>query len=168
MGFPFLLGCETCSMPGLSGLSSGRVSTCSGTRRQPARGMSSQCRSTASARCSSVGFFWPGGQRRAWTTGTGTAKHPGPPPLLRGAELPHHPLGTLCPSASTSSLHLLSLSLQKVQMPIQFSLSEPIPCPLTMFYSSPSPLLACLPLSWAHVFWNTTLISHCLGMHFHG
>ena len=33
---------RTCSMPGLSGFSSGRVSTCSGTSLQPARGMSSQ------------------------------------------------------------------------------------------------------------------------------
>lgn len=47
----------TCSMPGLSGLSSGLVSTCSGTRRQPTRGMSSQCLRAASATCSSVGFL---------------------------------------------------------------------------------------------------------------
>lgn len=48
---------RTCSMPGLSGFSSGRVSTCSGTSLQPARGMSSQWRSTVRARCSSVCFF---------------------------------------------------------------------------------------------------------------
>lgn len=60
-------GSITCSMPGLSGLSSGRVSTCSGTKRQPTRGMSSQWCRTISPRCSSVFFFWPAGaERRGW------------------------------------------------------------------------------------------------------
>lgn len=45
---------STCSMPGLSGLYSGLVSTCSGTKRQPTFGISSQWCSTAKARCSSV------------------------------------------------------------------------------------------------------------------
>lgn len=55
---PCCLGAaRTCSMPGLSGFSNGRVSTCSGTSLQPARGMSSQWRSTLRARCSSVCFF---------------------------------------------------------------------------------------------------------------
>lgn len=46
-------------MPGLSGFSSGLVSTCSGTSLQPARGISSQWLIAVRARCSSVCFFKP-------------------------------------------------------------------------------------------------------------
>lgn len=46
-------------MPGLSGFSSGRVSTCSGTSLQPTRGISSQWLTAVRARCSSVCFFRP-------------------------------------------------------------------------------------------------------------
>ena len=42
-----------CSMPGLSGLKSVRVSMCSGTRCVPTRGISCQWCNTAKARCSS-------------------------------------------------------------------------------------------------------------------
>ena len=51
----------TCSMPGLSGFSRGRVSTCSGTSLQPTLGISSQWFSTVRAKCSSVCFFKPEG-----------------------------------------------------------------------------------------------------------
>lgn len=49
----------TCSIPGLSGWSSGLVSTCSGMSLHPTRGISSQCFNTVRARCSSVLFFKP-------------------------------------------------------------------------------------------------------------
>lgn len=52
-------GCQTCSIPGLSGWSNGLVSTCSGMSLQPTRGISSQWFSTVRARCSSVCFFKP-------------------------------------------------------------------------------------------------------------
>lgn len=52
-------GKHTCSMPGLSGLNSGLVSTCSGTSLQPTLGISSQCLRTVRARSSSVCFFRP-------------------------------------------------------------------------------------------------------------
>ena len=45
---------HTCSMPGLSGLKRGLVSTCSGTNRQPTLGTSCQWCNTARAKCSSV------------------------------------------------------------------------------------------------------------------
>lgn len=47
----------TCSMPGLSGWYRGLVSTCSGTRGHPTLGISSQCWSTARAKCSSLVFL---------------------------------------------------------------------------------------------------------------
>lgn len=50
---------RTCSIPGLSGWSSGLVSTCSGTSLQPTFGISFQCFNTVRARCSSVCFFRP-------------------------------------------------------------------------------------------------------------
>lgn len=63
---------HTCSIPGLSGWSSGLVSTCSGTSLQPALGIPSQCLSTVRARCSSVCFFKPGKHRHLFTLCTGT------------------------------------------------------------------------------------------------
>ncbi len=57
-----LLG--TCSMPGLSGLRSGLVSTFSGMSLQPTRGISSQCLRTVRAKCSSVCFFRPVNQTK--------------------------------------------------------------------------------------------------------
>lgn len=143
-------------MPGLSGLSSGRVSTCSGTRWQPARGMSSQCRSTASARCSSVGFFWPGRQRTAWKTGTG--EHPGPPPVRSCLPL-CIPWERFVPQlALPDSSYLSPIPVEGLDPHSVFpetreleNQSEPVPCLLTLFSFSPSSLLAWPPLSWAHM-----------------
>lgn len=58
------LAYSTCSMPGLSGLRSGLVSTCSGMSLQPTRGISSQCLRTVRAKCSSVCFFRPVSQMK--------------------------------------------------------------------------------------------------------
>lgn len=55
---------HTCSMPGLSGLRSGLVSTCSGMSLQPTRGISSQCLRTVRAKCSSVCFLRPVSQTK--------------------------------------------------------------------------------------------------------
>ena len=108
-------------MPGLSGLSSGRVSTCSGTRWQPTRGMSSQCLRASSATCSSVGFLCPVGARGqlicglsrtrdlCWARGSRAYRGPFSGLLmgklrLRGrcnnspsSQVPHGPRRGLCP-----------------------------------------------------------------------